>query len=199
MPLAADPDAHLVLAAREGDLAAFETLVVRHQKRMLNIAFRIIGDYEDACEAVQDAFVSAHRGLRGFRREARFSTWLTSITVNLARNRLKRMQVRRARTPFSLDAPVRTADGEMMPDPPSRDPSALDLMEQRDAANRIHDCVQALAPDFRSVLVLRDLQDLAYEEIGAALQLTIGTVKSRLFRARESVKECLKKSMGNLF
>src|SRR5512143_3147477 len=94
-----DADAALVAASQGGDLSAFETLVGRHKKRMLNIAFRIIGEYDDACEVTQDAFVSAYRGLRSFRREAKFSTWLTAITVNLSKNRLKRVRAHRARVP----------------------------------------------------------------------------------------------------
>ena len=196
--LPADDDLFLVTAAQEGDLRSFECLVLRYQKRMLNIAFRIIGDQEDAFEVVQDVFVSAYRNLTGFRREAKFSTWLTAITVNLSRNRLKQVKARHARTPVSLDAPLRTGDGDLLPDPPSQDPSVLDRLEKRDVTLKVQECIQALAPDFREVIVLRDLQDLAYEEIGAALKVAVGTVKSRLFRARESVKDCLKKALGSI-
>jgi RNA polymerase sigma-70 factor (ECF subfamily) len=192
----ADSDMALVAAAQTGDLAAFERLVVRHQKRMLNIAFRIIGEYDDACEVAQDVFVSAWRNIAGFRREAKFSTWLTAITLNLSRNRLKQLRVRQERVPFSIDAPIRTEDGEITMDPPSDDPSILDRMEKKDVEAKVRDCIGSLEPDFREVIVLRDLQDLTYEEIGAALSLAPGTVKSRLFRAREAVKKCLKKALG---
>lgn len=194
----ADNDAALVASARQGDLSAFEALVAKHQKRMLNTAFRIIGDYEDACEVAQDAFVSAYRNLKGFRAEAKFSTWLTTITVNLSKNRLKRVIIRQKREPMSLDAPIRTDDGEVMPDPPSKEPSVLDRMEKQDVKNKVQDCIQALEPDFREVLVLRDMQDFSYDEISGMLKVAAGTVKSRLFRARESVKDCLKKAMGSL-
>ncbi len=193
-----DADAALVAEARNGDLSAFETLVSRHQKRMLNIAYRIVGEYDDACEVTQDAFVSAYRNLQGFRQEAKFSTWLTAITVNLSKNRLKRMKVHQARVPYSLDAPRRTDDGEIMPDPPSGEPLVLDRLERRDMQRKVQDCIKRLEPEFREALVLRDLQDLSYEEIGAVLKTASGTVKSRIFRAREAVKECLKKAMGSL-
>ena len=193
-----DADAALVASARDGDLSAFEAIVSRHQKRMLNIAFRIIGDYEDACEVVQDAFVSAHRNLRGFRAEAKFSTWLTAITVNLSKNRLKRVTLKRRREPVSLDAPIRTDDGTVLPDPPSKEPSVLDRMERQDMKQKVQDCIQELEPDYREILVLRDLQDFSYDEIGAMLKVAAGTVKSRIFRAREAVKECLKKAMGDI-
>jgi RNA polymerase sigma-70 factor (ECF subfamily) len=193
-----DADAALVASSQAGDLPAFEVLVARHQKRMLNIAFRIVGEYDDACEVVQDVFVSAYKNLKGFRQESKFSTWLTAITVNLSRNRLKRMKIQRARVPVSLDAPVRTDDGEVMPDPPSQAPSVLDRLEKQDVKQKVQDCIKALEPDFREVLVLRDMQDLSYDEIGTMLKIAAGTVKSRLFRARESVRDCLKKTMGDL-
>ena len=196
--LPADNDHLLVVAAQTGDLDAFETLVARHQKRMLNIAVRITNDQDEAVEVVQDTFVAAYKNLKGFRRQSRFSTWLTAITVNLSRNRLRQIRVRHARVPVSLDAPIRAGDGELLPDPPSRDPSVLDRMEQQDVAKKVQDCIGALEPAFREVIVLRDLQDLAYEEIATALRLAVGTVKSRLFRARESVKECLKRELGRL-
>lgn len=193
-----DDDLQTVVAAQGGDLDAFETLVLKYQKRMLNIAFRITNDRDDAVEVVQDAFVAAYRNLRDFRRESRFSTWLTAITVNRSKNRLKQVRSLRARVPVSLDTPLRTSDGQLLSDPPSGEPSVLDRLEQQDVQNRVQDCIQALDPEFREVIVLRDMQDLAYEEIGAVLKLAIGTVKSRLFRAREAVKECLKKVLGRL-
>jgi RNA polymerase sigma-70 factor (ECF subfamily) len=198
IPPAADTDLPLVHAAQEGDLAAFESLVMKHQRRMLNIAFRIIDEYDDACEVVQDAFLSAYRNLPNFRRESRFSTWLTAITLNLSKNRLKQVRRKRLREPVSLDAPVQTDDGEVMPDPPSKEPSVLDRLEKQDIQRRVRDCIRALEPEFREVIVLRDMQNLAYEEIGVALKLAAGTVKSRLFRAREAMKECLKMAIGAL-
>jgi RNA polymerase sigma-70 factor (ECF subfamily) len=190
-----DDDASLVASARDGDLSAFETLVVRHQKRMLNIAFRLIGDYEDACEVVQDAFVSAFKNITAFRGDAKFTTWLTSITLNLSKNRLNQMRSRRRHEAFSLDAQVETDAGQMTIDVPSKEPSVLSRLEKRDVQNRVQDCVKTLEPDFREVLVLRDLQDFSYEEIGTMLKVKAGTVKSRLSRARELVKDCLKRHL----
>ena len=193
-----DADIALVLSAQQGDLNAFETLVGKHQKKMLNIAFRLTGNYDDACEVVQDAFVSAYRNLGTFRGDAKFTTWLTTITLNLSKNRLKQMRSRQGHEAFSLDEPIRTDDGEIAMDPPSKEPSVLDRMEQRDVRTRVQDCIKALDPAFREVLVLRDLQEFSYEEIAGILKKREGTVKSRLFRAREMVKECLKKAFGHL-
>jgi RNA polymerase sigma-70 factor (ECF subfamily) len=197
-PHNSDEDGALVAASRKGDLAAFECLVRRHQGRMLNIACRITGIYEDACEVVQDAFLAAHRGLGNFRGEARFTTWLTTITINLARNRLEQLRFRRKNEAFSLDDPLPGEDGDLPRDPPDRAPSPLDLVEQLGVREKLKGCIDALDTDFREVLVLRDLEEFSYEEIALVLRLHSGTVKSRLSRARESVKECLKKVVGVL-
>lgn len=193
-----DPDNELVDKVRKNDLSAFETLVSRHQKRMLNIAFRITGDHDDACEVTQDAFVSAFRNFGSFRGGSKFSTWLTSIVINLSRNRLKQLRGRWVHEAYSLDAPKQTSEGDMTVDPPSGEPSTLDRLEQKDRQKAVQDCIAKLEPEFREVLVLRDLQAFSYEEISAMLKTREGTVKSRLFRAREAVKDCLKKVWGEL-
>lgn len=192
-----DEDALLVASAQNGDLDAFELLVTRHQKRMLNIAFRMTNDYDEACEVTQDAFVSAYKNLKTFRRDAKFTTWLTTITLNLSRNKLKQMKSRESHVAYSLDEPIQTEDGQMALDPPSKEPSVLDQMVKRDLRAQVQHCIKALEPDFREVLVLRDMQDFSYEEIGSMLKMREGTVKSRLFRAREMVKNCLKSVLGD--
>jgi len=193
-----DDDATLVSSAQTGDLQAFEQLVTKHQKRMLNVAYRLIGDYDDACEVVQDAFVSAHKNIRMFRGDAKFTTWLTTITLNLSKNRLKQVRTRQSHEAYSLNDPIQTDDGTMTIEPPSKEPSVLERMERRDVQTRVQDCIKALDTDFREVLVLRDMQEFSYEEIGHMLKVREGTVKSRLFRARDMVKDCLKKAMVSL-
>jgi RNA polymerase sigma-70 factor (ECF subfamily) len=195
---APDDDAGLVAFTQKGALDAFELLVRKHQKRMLNIALRLIDDYEEACEVVQDAFVSAHKNIKAFRGDSKFTTWLTAITVNLSKNRLRQVKSRRGHEAFSIDDPVRTEEGQIVVDPPSNEPSVLERLEKRDIQKRVQDCIKALEPDFREVLVLRDMQDFSYDEIAVMLKMREGTVKSRLFRAREMVKDCLKRVMGAL-
>ena len=180
---------------------AFEWLVRRHQKAMLNLAYRVVGDHEEACEVVQDAFVAAYKGLATFRGEARFRTWLTTITLNQARNGLARLQARRRHEAFSLDAAPSGAEGEARShrmDPPSLALSALEEMEAEAVRRKVEGCIAELPLDYREVLVLRDLQECSYEEIGALLKLREGTVKSRLFRAREGIRDCLKRALGAL-
>lgn len=192
-----DDDAALVASWRKGDVSSFEALVNRHQKRMFNIAFRITGDYDDACDVVQDVFVAAFRKIDAFRGEARFSTWLTSIAVNMSRNRYQQIRTKRMHEPFSLDS---TSSGDDCPvhEHPSSAPSALERLERKDLHEKLQGCIKALAAEFRETIVLRDLQDFSYDEICTILKVREGTVKSRLFRAREMVKDCLKRAVGEL-
>jgi RNA polymerase sigma-70 factor (ECF subfamily) len=190
-------DAALVASWRKGDISSFEALVNKYQKRMLNIAFRITGNYEDACEVVQDVFVAAFRKIDSFRGESRFSTWLTSIVVNMSRNRFQQIQTKRMHEPFSLDGTSADADCPVH-EHPSHAPSALERLERLDLHEKLQGCIKTLAAEFRETIVLRDLQDFSYDEICTILKVREGTVKSRLFRAREMVKDCLKRAVGEL-
>ena len=191
-----DDDATLAQACRGGDMQAFECLVRRHQGMLLNIAFRITGVYEDSCEIVQDGFIAAWRKIDTFRGESSFSTWLTTIIINLSRNRRRQIQNRAQREAFSLDAPLGGSDTDLLPDPPSDTPSALHLLEEAELRQALDGCIQALPHEFREVLVLRDMQDLPCAEVVSALGIREGTVKSRLFRAREAVRDCLKRAVA---
>ncbi len=193
-----DEDAGLVSLCKGGAVAPFETLVKRHQKRMLNIAYRMIGDYEEACEAVQDAFVSAYKGIAGFEGKARFSTWLYAITINQARNRLRQVKARRRRETSSLDARVPGRDGHTRREPASPDPPASDALERKEIQGRVQECIGALDPGHREIIVLRDVQGFSYDEIGTMLGLPEGTVRSRLHRAREAFMDRMKDHLGGL-
>jgi RNA polymerase sigma-70 factor (ECF subfamily) len=192
-----DEDLEYVSLCRKGEVDAFEALVRRHEKRMFNIAYRITGNYDEAGEVVQDAFISAYKNITGFRGEARFATWLYAICINHSRNRLKQLKARHYREGRSLDDPIQTSDGEIAADPPSSEPSALDRLEAKDVQQRVQACINALDAEFREVIVLRDIQGFSYEEISAMLKKPVGTVKSRLFRARDAMRACLKDVMGD--
>lgn len=193
-----DEDAQRVSLCKNGDVDAFEVLVKKHQKRMLNIAYRMIGSYEDACEVVQDAFVSAFKGIKNFEERAKFSTWLYTIVINLSRNRLKQLELKSHREDSSLDDPVLTNDSQITVEPVSDEPSILEKLEKRDVQQKVQECIHALDNESREVIVLRDIQGFSYNEISDMLKIPEGTVKSRLFRARDSLKDCLKKVMGDL-
>jgi len=187
-----DNDSELVSRSQKGDTDSFEVLVIRYQKKMLNIAYRITGNYDEACEVVQEAFFSAFRSIKTFRGEAKFSTWLTGITANYAKNRLKQIQSRSYREPISIDDPIETASGHLYYDPPSGEVPAIEQLERIETQQAVQECISSLDKDQREVLVLRDMEDLSYDEIGLSLKIPDGTVKSRLSRARNALKDCLK-------
>lgn len=194
----ADDDFKYVSLCRKGDVGAFEHLVGKHQKKMLNIAYRMVGNYDDACEVVQDAFVSAYKNIKEFEARSVFSTWLCAIVMNLSRTRLKQIRSVSARECLSIDDPVEGDDNFTGSGPASDAPSALEELQRKEIRKKVHECIGILESDFRSVLILRDIQGFSYDEIGSALKINAGTVKSRLFRARETVRDCLKRVLGRL-
>jgi RNA polymerase sigma-70 factor (ECF subfamily) len=193
-----DEDTEIVSLCKKGDTDAFEILVNKHQKKMLNIAYRMIGTYDDACEIVQDAFVSAFRNLKYFREDAKFSTWLCTIVVNLSKNRLKQLMTRRHREELTLDNPMNPDNRQLKREPASGEPSVLENIEKRETQKLVQGCIDSLDYEFREVIVLRDIQGFSYEELSDMLKMKEGTVKSRLFRAREALKICLKRALGDL-
>jgi RNA polymerase sigma-70 factor (ECF subfamily) len=193
-----DEDYNLVSLYKKGNVDAFEVLVRKHQKRMLNIAYRMIGNYEDACEIVQDAFVSAYKGIKDFEEKSRFSTWLYTIVLNLSRNRLKQLKIQSYREEFSFNDPVITDDSQINKEPASGETTILERLERRDVQQKVQGCINSLDTEFREVLILRDIHGFSYDEISNMLKIPEGTVKSRIFRARDVLRDCLKRVIGDL-
>ena len=192
-----DEDYELVCLCQKGDVDAFGPLVEKHQKKMVNIAFRIIGDYEAASEVVQDAFVSAYKAMRKFRGDARFSTWLYRIVINGSRNRMKQLNTRIQREGASIEGSGDPEDNRKI-DPPDPGPSALEQVEKKEVEAKVQAYISSLDDEYREVLVLRDIQGFSYDEISEMLKIPDGTVKSRLFRARDALRNSLKNVFGEL-
>ena len=193
-----DEDSKFVSLCKKGDVDAFEVLVKKHQKKMLNIAYRMIGSYEEACEIVQDSFVSAYKAIRDFEGKAKFSTWLYTIVMNLSKNRLKQLKTQLYHEQVSIDDPVLTDDGNIKAESVSNEPSILEQLEKKEFQQKVQGCINSLDDEFKEVLILRDIQGFSYDEISKMLKIAEGTVKSRLFRSREALKICLKKVIGDL-
>lgn len=174
---------------------AFEALVNKHQKKVFNIAYRMVGHYEEASDVAQETFIAVFKGIKKFEEKARFSTWLYTITINTAKNRLRQLRSRQAREHGSIDDPIQTGNGEINTEPPSNEPGILERLERKEDQEKVQACIDSLDANFKEVIVLRDIQGLTYGEITEVLGLQQGTVKSRLFRGRESLKECLKRVM----
>lgn len=191
-----DPDADLVRLARGGDEAAYERLVVGHQRRAFNVAYRILGDSDEAADVTQEAFVQAYRALGGFRGEARFGNWLLTIVLNQCRNRLK-LWKRRARSKHdSLSDPIGDEGSDLRRELPDPSPGPLARLESRQLEELVREEVRHLDEEQATVLVLRELQDVEYEEIAQMLQVPIGTVKSRLHRGRAALAQRLRRRLG---
>jgi RNA polymerase sigma-70 factor, ECF subfamily len=195
---AEDEDTLFVLRCRKGDVDAFEVLVARHQKKMLNIAYRLMGDYEEACDVVQESFLSAYRAIGKFKGQARFATWLYSIVVNHAKSRLKQKGNQFRHEGAILDDPSEAKVGDPYGGTPYRGDAPDEGLEKKDLENRVQRCILSLDGEQREVIVLRDIQGFSYTEIGQMLKLPDGTIKSRLYRARNALKDCLKDILGEL-
>lgn len=186
-----DPDAAAVGAFQRGQSGAFDLLVQRHQSRVYRLACRILGDPEAAEDAAQEAFVRAWRALPGFKGEARFSTWLTRIAINQCRNELRRRRTPKHARALSLDAPLR-ANGESAGDGlAAAGPAPWEQADGRDLALALRAALARLEPEAREVLVLREAEALSYEEIAEILAVPVGTVRSRLHRARAELQQRL--------
>ena len=172
-----------IAAAREGDQGAFEELVLLYEKRVLALTQRMCGNPEDAAEAAQEAFLAAWQGLKNFRGDSSFSTWLYRLSSNACVDLLRREGRRQAAV---------SLDGEDLNlDIPSPIPSPQEEAERRELREQIEAGLRALPPEYREVLVLREMQQLRYDEIAHVLELDVGTVKSRISRGRKRLRSFL--------
>lgn len=202
-PDSPDPEAALVLRAQQGDETAFARLMDRHLDRVWTLVWRVLRHREDTEDVVQEAFLSAWRSLPGFRQEARFSTWLQTIAVSRALNHRARgaERVRRASSAFAttgdpaLEAARTVPAGGPVPLEPADDrpaASPLRLLESAELRARLALCLEKLPVEWRAVLALREgTAGRSYGEIAATLGLALGTVRSRLARARLSLRDCV--------
>ncbi|MBQ7650094.1 MAG: sigma-70 family RNA polymerase sigma factor [Victivallales bacterium] len=181
-------DRRLVERFKAGDEEAFDALVDRHSARAYQIAYGVLGNREDAEEVAQDAFIRMHRALPAFRGESEFTTWMYRIVTNLARNKYRWNKARKTALHDSIDAPVEAGDGDAraieLPDT-GNTPEEEAVYAELDQA--LQSELGKLPEAQRQVLVMRNVQDMSYEDIAAALKCKIGTVKSRLARAREEL------------
>jgi RNA polymerase sigma-70 factor (ECF subfamily) len=178
----------LIQSAQRGDLDSFNTLVLHYQDMVFNTALRILGDEDQAADASQEAFISAFRAIQSYRGGS-FKAWLLRTVTNACYDELRR-QKRRPTTPLEPE----TEDGDEMDSPRWLADPSLSPEQQSDAdelEHAIQHCLNALPTDFRAVVVMADIEGLDYTEVAAAVRAPLGTVKSRLARARLRLRECL--------
>lgn len=179
-------DDELVAAFQAGDVSAFDVLVHRWDRKIQGAIFRILGSEDETRDLCQETFLKAYRALRSFKGEARFSSWLYQIALNVCRDRMRR---RKGRTLVSLDE--MSAAGNA---PPALEaPSALEIVERNDLARSVAEAVMALPEDQREVIVLKEYQGLTFLEIAEVLGLPTSTVKTRLYRGLGLLRERLER------
>lgn len=178
-------DSELVQKVLQGDCEAFGELVKRYQHQVFTLAYRYLGNREEAADAAQDAFVKAYQGLNGFRQEAGFKTWLYQITSNSCRDRLRK---RKYEPLVILDQPVVTPEGQYTREI-AGGPSPEEEAERREFHAYLQNLINNLTVEYKEVLILREIEGLSYEAIASRLDLSMGTVKSRLNRARRALRD----------
>jgi len=183
----------IVQAARTGDLEAFNTLVQLHQDRVYNLAYRILGDQAHAADAAQEAFILAYRHIRRFQTGS-FMAWLYRITTNVCYDAI-RYHKRRPAVPFTHLSNAIDDDSEI--DLPAHEDGPETVFQRRELAALLQRHISALPIDQRTVLVLSDVQGLSDKEIAAVMRSNVGTVKSRLSRARAKLRQSLSAAQLN--
>lgn len=190
MQLTGLTDEHLVEQFLLGNKAAFEEIVIRYEQRVFQLAYRLSSNPDDASDLAQEAFLKVYRYLDQWRGQAAFSTWLYRIVSNTFLDEVRKRK-RRPLTAVSLDANIATEDGEVVREFPSPTASPEEEYLQRELQFVVRQALAELPPDYRIVLTLRDIQGHTYEEIAEITELNLGTVKSRISRARAALRKKL--------
>ncbi|MDB6169199.1 MAG: polymerase, sigma-24 subunit, subfamily [Verrucomicrobia bacterium] len=185
-------DQVLVNRFKSGDQAAFDEMVGRYWDRIYSMVNQLLRNSQDAEEVTQDAFIRAHRGLVNFRGDSAFSTWLYQIATNLARNRYWYWWRRKRDKSVSFDAPISADNSTTLADLiPAEVETPDDITVTQEFIARIAKGMERLSAKHREILTLRNIKNLTYEEIAEILGISVGTVKSRIARARESLRRKL--------
>jgi RNA polymerase sigma-70 factor (ECF subfamily) len=181
-------DQELVRRVQKGDKKAFDVLVIKYQQRIVKLISRYVRDQDEVLDVAQEAFIKAYRALANFRGESAFYTWLYRIAINTAKNYL----VAQGRRPPATDVDAEEAlyvDGGMR----LSDGDTPEQLVQRDQIERvIFETIDALPEELRTAITLREMEGLSYEEIAVTMDCPVGTVRSRIFRAREAIEIKLK-------
>lgn len=189
-----DVDAALVARVQRGDKRAFDLLVLKYQRKIMRLLSRMIRDPAEIEDVTQEAFIKAYRALPQFRGDSAFYTWLYRIAINTARN----WQAANGRRPVSSSV-IETDDGETFDEIDNlTDISTPEsMLASRQIAETVNAAIQALAEDLRTAILLREIEGMSYEDIAQAMSCPIGTVRSRIFRAREAIAAQLKSVLGD--
>jgi RNA polymerase sigma-70 factor (ECF subfamily) len=185
-------DASLVKAFLAEDKNAFDRLVLKYKDKVLNLCYRILGDYEEASDCAQETFVKVYRSLKSFRFESSFSTWLYRIAVNTCKNKLTSLQYRYSRMMVRLDEPGNPEQDSHSIEIGNDSLSPVTELERKEKGRFIQEAIDSLPKEQKTVIVLRDIEGMSYEDIAKITGFNLGTVKSKLARARQVLREKLR-------
>lgn len=183
-------DSELVYAFKKGDHSSFEKIVLKYQDRVYNLCYRFLGDKHEAEDSAQEIFIKVYKALKGFKLKSSFYTWLYRIVINTCKNRVKSLEYRRSKSRVSIDDDQEKRDYGI--------PGIIDKtnlpdkkLEQKEKIKRIQEAINSLPPDQKTMVILRDIEGLSYDEIADITKNRLGTVKSKLSRARLGLRNRL--------
>ena len=185
-----ESDSDLVYAFKKGDYSAFEKIVLKYQDRVYNLCYRFLGDKQEAEDSAQEIFIKVYKSLKGFKLKSSFYTWLYRIVINTCKNRVKSLEYRRAKSRVSIDDDQEKkdhgisgiVDKDNLPDK---------KLEQKEKIKRIQEAINSLPADQKTMVILRDIEGFSYDEIANITKNMLGTVKSKLSRARQGLRNKL--------
>jgi len=185
-------DTDLVKAFQAGNKTVFDKLVLKYKDKVFNLCYRFLGDYTEADDCAQEAFVKVYRSLQGFRLESSFSTWLYRLTVNTCKNKLSSLEYRYRKKMVRLNNPKQTDEGIYPIEIKDESLSPIIEIERKEKGMLIQKAIDSLPEEQKTVVVLRDIEGLSYEEIVKITGYNLGTLKSKLARARRELQDRLR-------
>ncbi|HHV97234.1 MAG TPA: sigma-70 family RNA polymerase sigma factor [Clostridiaceae bacterium] len=179
----------LIEKSKKGDISAFEELIETYQNKVFNIAYSMLNNYEDANDVAQEVFIRVYKSIKNFKGESSFSTWLYRITTNVCLDELRK---RKNKNVVSIDEDIPFDDGEVTRQIVDDGPTPDIIAEKKEVREIVNEAIGQLSEEHKTVIILRELQGLSYEEISKIINCPRGTVKSRINRARSALKNILK-------
>ena len=190
--LLSQEDARLVEAFQANDNIAFDKLVLKYKDMVFNVCYRMLRDYEEANDCAEESFVRAFRGLKGFRFKSTFKTWIYRVAVNICKNKITSLAYRYKKRMVSIDKPKETENGDCVVEITDGSPTPLLEIVKKERDALVQSAIDTLSKTHKEIIILRDVENLSYEEIVKITGYNLGTVKSKLARARQKLREKLK-------
>ncbi len=180
----------IIEQAKKGDARAFEILIEKHQKRIFSIAYRIAGNQEDAADMTQEVLIKIFRNIKKFKGKSKFSTWLYRVATNTCLDEVKKLN---KQVVYSLQEEIETEDGKISAEIADTAMTPEERLEQREIRGVVNIAISMLSDEHKKIIILREIEGFSYDEIAAILKCSAGTVKSRISRAREQLRNILLK------